>query len=311
MAGKGGVGKTTVGASLAIAATRSGSDVLLIELEGHSNLSTTFSLDRLNYDEVEIPPDLYLSESDSDRSGRLRARQIGPDDALSEYLEKAGLGAVSKRLTRSGAMEVVSTAAPGIRDLLTLGKIRQLEQGGTADLIVVDAPAAGHAMTFLTAAAGLADSTTSGPVREQADQVLEMFGDDSRCQVVLVTLAEETPITETVETAYGLEEDVGIKLGPVVVNGLWPEVDGLAAALEELETSNGSGSADAVAADAARHRLARVASQQAEVARLSGELPLPQIHLPFLFRSGFGPTELGELADVLAAGTAPIETGRS
>ena len=98
---------------------------------------------------------------------------------------------------------------------------------------------------------------------------------------------------------------------PVVVNGLWPEVDGLAAALEELETSNGSGSADAVAADAARHRLARVASQQAEVARLSGELPLPQIHLPFLFRSGFGPTELGELADVLAAGTAPIETGRS
>ena len=82
-------------------------------------------------------------------------------------------------------------------------------------------------MTFLTAAAGLADSTTSGPVRDQADQVLAMFGDADRCQVVLVTLAEETPVSETIETAYSLEDEVGIKLGPVVVNGLWPAIDGL------------------------------------------------------------------------------------
>lgn len=304
------MGKTTVGASLAIAATRSGSDVLLIELEGHSNLSTTFSVDHLAYDEVEIPVEQFRAAGDSGQPGRLRARQIGPDDALADYLEKAGLGAVSKRLTKSGAMEVVSTAAPGIRDLLTLGKIRQLEQAEAADLIVVDAPAAGHAMTFLTAAAGLADSTTSGPVREQADQVLEMFGDDRRCQVVLVTLAEETPVTETIETAYSLEEEVGIKLGPVVVNGLWSEIDGLAEAVDALETASAATSTDRVAADAARHRLARIASQQAEVSRLNEQLPLPQIHLPFLFRSGFGPEELLALADVLGSGAASIESGR-
>jgi len=133
VAGKGGVGKTTVGASLAIAATRNGSDVLLIELEGHSNLSSAFGIDELHYEELEIP---VLGRG----SGRLRARQISPDDALADYLQNAGLGSVSKRLTRTGAMEVVSTAAPGIRDLLTLGKIRQLEQAEAADLIVVDAP---------------------------------------------------------------------------------------------------------------------------------------------------------------------------
>ena len=124
------MGKTTVGASLAIAATRNGSDVLLIELEGHSNLSSAFGIDELHYEELEIP---VLGRG----SGRLRARQISPDDALADYLQNAGLGSVSKRLTRTGAMEVVSTAAPGIRDLLTLGKIRQLEQAEAADLILV------------------------------------------------------------------------------------------------------------------------------------------------------------------------------
>lgn len=262
------------------------------------------------YDDVEIDLDSILGQEPGGpnaATGRLRARQIGPDDALADYLEKAGLGAVSRRLSKTGAMEVVSTAAPGIRDLLTLGKIRQLEQAGDADLIVVDAPAAGHAMTFLTAAAGLADSTTSGPVRDQADQVLEMFGNADRCQVVLVTLAEETPVSETIETAYSLEDEVGIKLGPVVVNGLWPALDGLAEAAASTTGAKGQRRRAAmVAAAAADHRLARISSQQDEVKRLSGELPLPQVHLPFLFRAEFGPTELNELASVFLAEGAQL-----
>ncbi|MEM7274667.1 MAG: ArsA family ATPase [Actinomycetota bacterium] len=294
VAGKGGVGKTTVGASLGIAASRAGSDVLLVELEGHSNLSSTLGVDRLGYDEVEI--DLGPAGG----SGRLRARQIAPDDALADYLDKAGLGMVSRRLIRTGAMEVVTAAAPGIRDLLTLGKIRQLEQAEVADLIVVDAPAAGHALTFLTAAAGLADASSAGPVREQADQVLEMFADDRRCQVVLVTLAEETPVTETIETAFSLEDRVGLKLGPVVVNGLWPPIDGLMAAADGLRSRRAAGVL--AARRAAEHRVARVGAQQTEIQRLAAQLPLPQIHLPFLFRDRFGVAELGELADILAAG---------
>jgi len=292
VAGKGGVGKTTVGASLGIAAARDGCDVLLIELEGHSALSAVFEQQQLTYEEVTI--DL----GEPGLAGRLRARQVKPDDALADYLDRAGLGPLTGRLSRSGAMEVVATAAPGIRDLLALGKIRQIEQAGEADLIVVDAPAAGHALTFLTAAAGLARSTTAGPVREQADLVLEMFGDDSRCQVALVTLPEETPVNETIETAFSLEEDVGIKLAPVVVNGVWTPIDGLAEPPDRGggRRSKAARAADELAEAAARYRLARIEDQQTEIGRLATELPLPQLHLPFLFRARFGIDEVRLLA---------------
>jgi anion-transporting ArsA/GET3 family ATPase len=297
VAGKGGVGKTTVGASLGIAAARAGSDVLLIELEGHSTLGPLLGGVELGYDDVEI-------ELSPPAPGRLRARRIQPDNALTDYLDRAGLGPISNRLTKTGAMDVVVTAAPGIRDLLTLGKIRQLEQAGDADLIIVDAPAAGHALTFLTAAAGLAGSTSSGPIREQADLVLEMFADDSRCQVVLVTLPEETPVTETIETAFSLEDEVGLKLAPVVVNGLWPEIDGLADEVAAAAAASKPGVEAAL--EAAAYRLARIEDQLAEVERLADELPLDQIHLPFLFRTELTPAEVERLAQALSDGLAGL-----
>jgi anion-transporting ArsA/GET3 family ATPase len=310
VAGKGGVGKTTVGASVAIAAAREGSDVLLVELEGHSSLGRMLSFDGLGYDEVVV------DTSPLQLTGRIRARQIRPDDALADYLDRAGLGPLTDRLSRTGAMEVVATAAPGIRDLLALGKIRQLEQARSADLIVVDAPAAGHAMTFLTSAAGLAASTSSGPVRYQADLVLEMFADDRRCQVALVTLPEETPVSETVETAFALEEDVGIKLAPVLVNGVWPAIAGLAEAVEAAEAADKARTAGgrrarrddgrASAILAARYRLARMGDQRAEMDRLARELPLPQVHLPFVFRTGLDLQDLSTLAEALTSRPARV-----
>ena len=151
-------------------------------------------------------------------------------------------------------------------------------------------------MTFLTAAAGLAGSAASGPVREQAERVLEMFADDRRCQVVLVTLPEETPVAETVETAFALEEDVGIKLAPVVVNGVWPEIEGLA----EAVGSRPPRASDDRAIQAGRYRLARMADQRSEMDRLARELPLDQIPLPFLFSTSLDLAHLVVLADALA-----------
>ena len=117
--------------------------------------------------------------------------------------------------------------SPGIRDVLVLGKIKQLEQDRVADLIMVDAPATGHAVTFLTSASGLLDAARSGPVRTQAADVVELLSDPTRCRVVLVTLPEEMPVSETVEAAYQLEDRAGVQLGPVVVNG-WDQAPGLA-----------------------------------------------------------------------------------
>ncbi len=292
VAGKGGVGKTTVGATLGIAAARTGCDVLLVELEGHSSLGASFGIRQLDYREIELDLDGIGGEHRA--TGRLRARQLKPDVALVEYLDRGGLGAVAGRFSRSGAIEVVATAAPGIRDLLTLGKIRQIEQAGAADLIIVDAPAAGHAITFLTAAGGLASSTSSGPIKDQADMVLEMFADERRCRVMLVALPEETPVSELIETAYQVEDDVGLKLGPVVINGVWPDVPGLAEAVAARKRPR---VAERPAVAAGRYRLARMEVQRAEIDRLRSELPLPQVELPFLFRADLGRDELSELAD--------------
>ena len=159
--------------------------------------------------------------------GEVRARTLTPDDALLDYLRDHGLSRISKRLVSSGALDVVATAAPGIKDILVLGKVKQLERAGDADLLVLDAPAAGHAITFLRSARALLDAVRVGPINAQARDVLEMLTDHERCRVMLVTLPEETPVNELVDTAFSLEDRVGVGLGPVVVNGLYDDVPGL------------------------------------------------------------------------------------
>ncbi len=139
--------------------------------------------------------------------------------ALAEYLDTHGLSRVTRRLVNSGVIDVVATASPGIDDIVVLGKIKQLEQSGLYDLIVVDGPAAGHAITFLLAAKSLL-TVRGGPIHHQAAEVAAMLADPARCQVVLVTLPETTPITEAAETAYALEDRVGVHLAPIVVNGV-------------------------------------------------------------------------------------------
>ena len=287
VAGKGGVGKTTVGATLGVAAARAGSDVLLVELEGHSSLAASFGLPQLSYEACSLQM--------GDHARGLKARRITPDDALAEYLETSGLSRITDRMARTGAVEVVATTAPGIRDLVTLGKIRQLEQAGEADLIIVDAPAAGHAVTFLQAASGLAGSASSGPIRHQADLVLELLNDENRCRVVLVTLPEEGPVTEVIETAYNLEDRVGVSLGPIVVNSCWPEVDGLG---QMFDNSRANGELDDLER-AAQYRISRIERQRVEIERLHGELPLPTLELPFLFTTSLDRGHLDTLADAL------------
>ena len=196
----------------------------------------------------------------------MRARTVTPDFALVEYLEDHGLKRVSKRLAKSGALEVVSSAIPGIKDILVLGKVKALARDDAADLIVVDAPAAGHAITFLASARGLLDAVRVGPIVEQAREVNDMLSDAARCQVVLVTLPEETPVNEAIETAFALEDRVGIKLGPLVVNGVYPVMD-----LDPSATDDAAASirrdADALRA-AADFRLHRQGLQATQLARL-------------------------------------------
>lgn len=266
VAGKGGVGKTTVTAVLAHAAAHAGLRVLAVELEGKPVLA-----DLLADTTVEV-------------------MTITAPEALADYLDAHGLKRVSKRLSTSGIIDVVATAAPGIDDIVVLGKLKQLERLETHDLIVVDGPAAGHAITFLLSARGLMDTVRSGPIRTQAQEVLDMFADPDRCQIVLVTLPETTPINELIETAYAVEEKVGVQLAPVVVNG--------------VDAGDPIAVVDVVGASAdlrlaAEFRNHRRAAQRAELARLSNDLALDQMRLPQLAVAGISAKDVPALAAAL------------
>lgn len=295
VAGKGGVGKTTVTAAIARLAAAEGLDTLIVEVEGKSGIAAMFDRPPLDYDEAILLPR-------AGGAGEVRGRTLTPDDALLEYLDDHGMKRVSKRLVSSGALDLVSTAVPGIKDILILGKVKQLESTRAADLIVLDAPAAGHAITFLLAARGLLDAVNVGPIHTQARDVLDLLTDPARCQVVLVALPEETPVNELVETAFNLEDRVGVSLGPVVVNGIYPELDGLdvdpVAAAEDAGTTLRDGEADSLR-DAADFRRQRMALQRTQLDRLATALPLPQLRLPFLFKADLGADDLRTLADAM------------
>lgn len=300
VAGKGGVGKTTVTAALAVTAARAGLDVLVVEVEGKSGLTAMFDAPPLTYDEIDL------------ESG-VSARFLTPDAALVDYLESHGMKRISKRLVASGALEVVATAVPGMKDILVLGKVKSLEEQRIADLVIVDAPAAGHAITFLLSARGLLDAVTVGPVRKQASDVVDLISDPARCQVVLVTLPEETPVSEVIETAFAIEDRAGVALGPVVINGcfqplpsdiapdavsIWDDARACERFVSEREAND--------LAQAALFRQQRHDLQREQVARLKERLPLPQLELPFVFTPDISRPQLDVLADALGAGISAL-----
>jgi anion-transporting ArsA/GET3 family ATPase len=296
VAGKGGVGKTTVTAALAVAAARAGSSVLVVEVEGKSGLPTMFGAAPLSYDELDLEPGI-------------RARFLTPDAALVDYLESHGMRRISKRLIASGALEVVATAVPGMKDILVLGKVKSLDEARAANLLIVDAPAAGHAISFLLSPRGLLDAVRVGPISKQAADVVALLSDSARCQVVLVTLPEETPVSEAIETAFAIEDRAGVALGPVVVNQCFgPLPTGVSAAIEVVHADAeacGRFVSEREARDLARaveFRMVRHEVQREQIERLRAQLPLPNIQLPFLFTPDIGRPQVGVLADALAHG---------
>lgn len=286
VAGKGGVGTSTVTAVLARAASARGLRVLAIELDGKPTLAQ------------------LLAGSD------VTVQAISAPDALDEYLREHGFGRIAARLSATGVIDVIGTAAPGIDDIVVLGKIKQLERSGDWDLIVVDGPASGHAITFLTSASGMLDAVRGGPVRTQADAVLELLRDPARCQVVLVTLPETTPVNEVIETAFALEDIVGVQLGPVVVNAVDsaadavpdPDAPEVARRLAPLPTAQRE-----QLVDAARFRRSRRAMELDEIARLADSLPLPQVLVDQVASAGLDADDVQRLAEQLTSsdGTTP------
>ncbi len=314
VSGKGGVGKTTVAASLAVVAARAGHKVCIAEVDRKGTLPRLFGGAELTYEPREMSPGVW-------------GMNIVPEQALAEYLEvQYHMKRVSKVFTSTQFVDYITTAAPGLKDILVLGKIWYLEQnrGGPRDefnTIIVDAPAAGHMLTFLSAPMGLSDALRVGPVRKQSDWLIEMLQDPMRTRVHLVTLAEEMPVTETLETSHALESEVGIDSGIVFANAVYSEL--LSAAEEKLFARVAKNPAPLVAAGKevgleldeeetealigyGRFLQARRAIQQSHLGGLRQAINEPVVELPFLFSAGLALPDVENLADIIEEQVAKL-----
>ncbi|WP_410593473.1 ArsA-related P-loop ATPase [Amycolatopsis sp. lyj-23] len=307
--GKGGTGKTTLAAALGLALARQGRRVLLIEVEGRQGIAQLFDTEPLPYAEQRI--------ASVPGGGELRALHIDVEAALLEYFEMFyNLGFAGRTLRRMGAIEFATTLAPGLRDVLLTGKIKECvgrtESDGrhTYDAVVVDSPPTGRVVKFLDVTKALTDLAKTGPIRGQAEGVVRLLH-SGETVIHLATLLEEMPVRETVEAVAELD-GADLRPGAVLVNRVRPErlparsitaaadgrVDasrvrtGLAAAGLKLPQDT----LDALVDETVEHAV-RVAAEQRAREQLA-EADLPTMELPDL-TEGVDVAALYDLAEAL------------
>lgn len=287
--GKGGVGKSTLAASLALAGSRLGRRTCLVEVEGRQAFSSIFSTAPWDFEEREFRPNLY-------------GLSIDPEASLTEYLSMFyGAQRITKLVARTPAVEFATQAAPGIKDVLLIGKVKEMERRRRDDgqfeydLIVVDAPPTGRIVNFLAAPDATTELVNVGPVRQQAQTVIDMLTDSSRTAVLLTTLLEEMPVTETADSIRDLTQ-LGVPLGPVLINrAVQPAMDDAALkhlagmerdAVQRVLADLGIDDIDASTAEAlldtGHTHLGRLDLAERMRQRVADEIDLPSLELPFV-----------------------------
>jgi anion-transporting ArsA/GET3 family ATPase len=221
--GKGGTGKSTVAASLALAHASRGKTVLLCEVEGRQGIAQMFDVSPLPYEER------LVAKATEHGHGDVYALAVDAEEALLEYLSMYyRLGRAGKALDRFGVIDFATTIAPGVRDVLLTGKVYEAAQRNTRnkfarryDAIVLDAPPTGRIAQFLNVNSELAGLARMGPIKSQADTVMTLLR-SPRTAVHLVTVLEEMPVQETLDGVAELHE-AGLPVGGVVVNLVRPQ----------------------------------------------------------------------------------------
>jgi anion-transporting ArsA/GET3 family ATPase len=283
--GKGGVGKSTVTAATALLAAERGRRVLLVEVDAKGNLTSLFEHEPVGFKPVEVYPGIC-------------AMQMRTEAALREYLKLNLRIPVLGRLgPLANVLEFVATAAPGVKEILTVGKVcwearESLEGRADWDLVVVDAAATGHVLAQLDSPRAIQELVQVGPVRQQTDWMAEFLSDPALTALHVVTSPEEMPVNETIELVARAHVEVDVPLRSVVVNRVLPEpftrtdepvFDALAAGAGRDAVVEMVGPGTDAALDATRLAVALRRSRAVHLARLRESVDVPLVYLPYLF----------------------------
>jgi anion-transporting ArsA/GET3 family ATPase len=292
--GKGGVGKSTAAITLGLVASRRGMRTIVAELANQERVQRTFERQGEHFREVELAPGLFTIS-------------IDPQLAMEEYL-LVKTGRLAHALSSSRLFQVFAMATPGMRELLSIGKVWELAQlhrrtrgGAPYDLVVVDAPASGHGVGILRTPKTFAEIARVGPIAHQGRTIANTIADREFTGVVAVTTPEEMPVNETLSLRNALIREQ-FQLGLVIVNEVYPErfdareVGELAGALPGTRSRLGR---SALRAALAEH--ARATTQSGQLMRLHEGVDCPIAELPYVFADHLGVLELELLADAMEA----------
>jgi len=302
--GKGGVGKTTIAASLALLASQHGKRTLVGELDAKGNLADFYETGPTSFKEREVAPNLW-------------AMSMETEESLKEYLSlQLKIPLIAKIGPLARTFDFVANAAPGVKEILTVGKFVWEVREGHYDLIVVDAVATGHITGQLAAPAAIQELVHVGLVRDQTGWMLDILGDPARTGVVIVAAPEEMPVNETLELTERLRTETVVDLAAVVVNRVLPELFGRGeeAVFDALDDGERDPRAEDVLAaavngpvrqllDGAELAVTLRRTRSQHLTRLREELPpgTPLLYVPYLFQRSHGARATSQVASHLAA----------
>jgi anion-transporting ArsA/GET3 family ATPase len=307
--GKGGVGKTTIAAATAWHAARSGLRVLACELDAVGNLDASIVGPATVGRGAPREPSGYRP---TERRPQLWTMSMDPEESLKEYLRlNLKLPLVTRIGALSGVFDFLANAAPGVREVVTIGKVAYDVREESFDLVVVDAPASGHVVGLLRAPEAINELVGIGLIRGQTAWMLDILRDASRCGVVLVATPEEMPVVETEDLLVRLRDEADVDVAGVVVNRVLPEPFSVADARlardlvadeRQLASRFGPlGSQVFAAADlASRMRMAREPHLQRLLTTAAREAPSAAVALiPWIPGAEPGPATTEAVADLL------------
>jgi anion-transporting ArsA/GET3 family ATPase len=289
--GKGGVGKTTVAVALGLRAAAEGRRTIVCEVASQENASRFFGHAEVGFHEVEMEENLW-------------SISIDPDESMREYvLLQLKVRAMRDMLFRSRIFNYLAAATPGLKELVTIGKIwelaqpdRKVKSGRKYDLVIVDAPATGHGIGFLQTPRTFASIARVGPIHSQAQQLERLIVDHEHTGSAIVSLPEEMPVNESATLERELRTEVGVAVDRVYLNGLYPERFSGQEAEQLAALAGGENGAVRAAVRAAVSEHGRARSQRAQLARLRRRVEAPVRTLPFLFEPELGVESARRLA---------------